>query len=254
MAEARKFKWVGTRPIRHDGVDKVTGRASFGADLAFADMLWGRVLRSPHAHAKDPPARRLEGARAAGREGDRHRRGSPRPPGRRGRRHARAASTSATCRTTSSREGRCSITATRSPRSPRPRKKSRSEALAAIEVEYEPLPPVLSIDAAIAPGAPVLHAELKTRGAERRIADQRRLAHRVRARRRGAGLREGRRRGRARHSRRRPCTRATSSRTPWWRAPNADGQSTSGAARRARSRCARYCAAVLGLRALAAQA
>ena len=52
MSEERKFNWVGTRPIRPDGLDKVTGRANFGADLALPGMLWGKVLRSPHAHAK----------------------------------------------------------------------------------------------------------------------------------------------------------------------------------------------------------
>ena len=46
-----QFKWVGTRTIRPDGVDKVTGRAMYGADLAMPGMLQGRVLRSPHAHA-----------------------------------------------------------------------------------------------------------------------------------------------------------------------------------------------------------
>src|ERR1700693_18397 len=46
------FKVIGTRPIRHDGVDKVTGRAKYGADYAFAGMLHGKVLRSPHAHAR----------------------------------------------------------------------------------------------------------------------------------------------------------------------------------------------------------
>src|SRR6266581_1810219 len=46
------FKWVGTRPIRPDGVPKVTGRAMYGADLAMAGALVGRILRSPHAHAK----------------------------------------------------------------------------------------------------------------------------------------------------------------------------------------------------------
>src|ERR1700693_6404857 len=45
------FKVIGTRPIRHDGVDKVTGRAKYGADYAFPGMLHGKVLRSPHAHA-----------------------------------------------------------------------------------------------------------------------------------------------------------------------------------------------------------
>ena len=45
------FKVIGTRPIRHDGADKVTGRAKYGADYAFPGMLHGKVLRSPHAHA-----------------------------------------------------------------------------------------------------------------------------------------------------------------------------------------------------------
>ncbi|TPN75959.1 xanthine dehydrogenase family protein molybdopterin-binding subunit [Mesorhizobium sp. CU2] len=47
----RKFASVGTRPVRPDGVDKVTGRARYGADFNMAGQLVGRVLRSPHAHA-----------------------------------------------------------------------------------------------------------------------------------------------------------------------------------------------------------
>lgn len=46
-----KYKIIGTRPIRHDGTDKVTGRAKYGADLRLTGMLSGVVLRSPHAHA-----------------------------------------------------------------------------------------------------------------------------------------------------------------------------------------------------------
>lgn len=46
------LKWVGTRPVRPDGVDKVTGRAKFGADLHLPGMLTGLVLRSPHPHAR----------------------------------------------------------------------------------------------------------------------------------------------------------------------------------------------------------
>lgn len=42
---------IGTRPIRHDGLDKVTGRALYGADVLMAGMLHGKILRSPHAHA-----------------------------------------------------------------------------------------------------------------------------------------------------------------------------------------------------------
>lgn len=48
----RDFKLVGTRPIRPDGLDKVTGRARFGADMTAPGMLWGMMLRSPHAHAR----------------------------------------------------------------------------------------------------------------------------------------------------------------------------------------------------------
>ena len=49
--EASKYNVVGTRPIRHDGVEKVTGVARYGADIQLTGMLHGKVLRSPHAHA-----------------------------------------------------------------------------------------------------------------------------------------------------------------------------------------------------------
>ncbi len=56
------FKWVGTRPVRPDGVPKVTGAAKFGADYYLPGMLYGRVLRSPHAHAR---IRSIDTSRAA---------------------------------------------------------------------------------------------------------------------------------------------------------------------------------------------
>jgi CO/xanthine dehydrogenase Mo-binding subunit len=49
---AKPFKWVGTRQNRPDGVPKVTGRAQYGADFSLPGMLWGAILRSPHAHAR----------------------------------------------------------------------------------------------------------------------------------------------------------------------------------------------------------
>jgi CO/xanthine dehydrogenase Mo-binding subunit len=52
MAEAIEYKQIGRSPVRPDGVDKVTGRARFGADLVLPNMIHGRVLRSPHAHAR----------------------------------------------------------------------------------------------------------------------------------------------------------------------------------------------------------
>ena len=48
----QKFKLVGTRVMRPDGVDKVTGRARYGADTFAPGQLVGAILRSPHAHAK----------------------------------------------------------------------------------------------------------------------------------------------------------------------------------------------------------
>ena len=74
MSDERKYKWIGTRPIRPDGLDKVTGRANFGADMTFPGMLHGKVLRSPHAHARSrsinvepalapPPGRGRQGAK-----------------------------------------------------------------------------------------------------------------------------------------------------------------------------------------------
>lgn len=45
-------KWIGARTIRPDGADKVTGRATYSADNTMPGMIWGKMLRSPHAHAR----------------------------------------------------------------------------------------------------------------------------------------------------------------------------------------------------------
>ena len=45
-------KWIGQRTIRPDGAEKVTGSATFAADTTMAGMIWGKVLRSPHPHAR----------------------------------------------------------------------------------------------------------------------------------------------------------------------------------------------------------
>src|SRR5215218_11416046 len=47
-----RYKWVGTRPIRPDGVPKVTGKAMYAADYTMPGAIVGRILRSPHAHAR----------------------------------------------------------------------------------------------------------------------------------------------------------------------------------------------------------
>jgi CO/xanthine dehydrogenase Mo-binding subunit len=45
-------RWIGQRTIRPDGADKVTGRAQYSADFSMPGMIWGKMLRSPHAHAR----------------------------------------------------------------------------------------------------------------------------------------------------------------------------------------------------------
>jgi len=47
-----KYKVIGTRPVRHDGIEKVTGAARYGADITLPGTLHGKILRSPHAHAR----------------------------------------------------------------------------------------------------------------------------------------------------------------------------------------------------------
>jgi len=65
----RKLKSVGTRPLRPDGIEKVTGKARYGADFNMPGQLVGRILRSPHAHAKikkidTSKAEKLKGVKA----------------------------------------------------------------------------------------------------------------------------------------------------------------------------------------------
>ncbi|MGI9113299.1 MAG: molybdopterin cofactor-binding domain-containing protein [Gaiellaceae bacterium] len=43
---------VGDRVSRHDAVPKVTGEFAYSSDLQAAGMLWGKTIRSPHAHAR----------------------------------------------------------------------------------------------------------------------------------------------------------------------------------------------------------
>ena len=61
VATEKPYKVIGTRPIRPDGTDKVTGRANYGADIRLPGMLYGRVKRSPIAHGK---IKRIDTSRA----------------------------------------------------------------------------------------------------------------------------------------------------------------------------------------------
>src|SRR5262249_30178704 len=55
MSNGSSNKWIGKRTIRPDGVEKVTGKAAFAADFTMPGMLHGKVLRSPHPHARIRP-------------------------------------------------------------------------------------------------------------------------------------------------------------------------------------------------------
>lgn len=47
------FKEIGRRGVRrHDGYEKASGRALYTRDISLPGMLYARVVRSPHAHAK----------------------------------------------------------------------------------------------------------------------------------------------------------------------------------------------------------
>src|SRR3954466_365216 len=48
----KQYSVLGQRPVRHDGADKVTGKAIYTADLTLPNMAHGKIVRSPHAHAR----------------------------------------------------------------------------------------------------------------------------------------------------------------------------------------------------------
>jgi xanthine dehydrogenase molybdenum-binding subunit len=152
------YQVIGTRPPRHDGADKVTGRAIYGADFQVNGLVHGAVLRSPHAHAR---IKRVDTSKAAAAPGvvavvtaddfpqtpDRivdlgegetpvsHLRGNVLAKGKvlyQGHAVAAVAARSA---------------------------QEAEQAIRLIEVEYEPLPCVLTAPEAMSAGAPVLHEE-----------------------------------------------------------------------------------------------
>jgi CO/xanthine dehydrogenase Mo-binding subunit len=149
------FRVVGTRPLRPDGIDKVTGRARFGADMAAPGMLVGRILRSPHAHAR---IRKIDTSKAAALPG------------------VKAIVTRADFK---AQDGDLvdildnvmagkkalydghAVAAVAAVSASVARK-----ALSLIEVDYEILPHVTDVDEAMKPGAPLLHESMITAGVE----------------------------------------------------------------------------------------
>jgi xanthine dehydrogenase molybdenum-binding subunit len=164
MAEEaiQQFKVIGTRPVRHDGVDKVTGRAKYGADYAFPDMLHGKILRSPHAHAiiksiKVDKALKLAGVKAVLTGEDLPELPDKAEPIGEVPTNLRHTALNILARGKVLYDGHpvAAVVAT----SPH----VAEEALSLIEVEYEVLPAAMNVQEAMAPNAPILHPERRTK-------------------------------------------------------------------------------------------
>ena len=165
MSEARDFKYIGQRTIRPDGADKVTGRANYAADFALPGMIWGKILRSPHAHAKvlsidTSKAEARPGVFAVATHADF-------PGGEGG--SIEAGESAVNLRDLSRNiladdkvlyagHAVAAVAAVS--------ERVAEEALELIEVSYEVLPHVMEIDDAMQADAPVLHEDMFTKGLE----------------------------------------------------------------------------------------
>ena len=164
-SQETKYRWIGTRPVRPDGVDKVTGRASYGADHSLPGMLWGRVLRSPHAHARIrsidfDKALALPGVRGVISADDLPEISAGEARVGEGPTDFKDLSQNVLARHKVLYHGHAvaAVAATTTAIAER--------ALDLIEVEYEVLPHVLDGRAAQAPDAPILHEDLFTKGVD----------------------------------------------------------------------------------------
>jgi CO/xanthine dehydrogenase Mo-binding subunit len=161
----KRFKWVGTRPIRPDGVPKVTGRAQFGADHMLPGMLVGKILRSPHAHARirsidTSKAEALHGVRAVITSADFPDQKNEYIGPERVAQNFWHITRNIMAREKALYEGHAVAAVAAISES------VAQEALALIKVDYEVLPHVIDVDEAMAPDAPVLIEGMITRGVE----------------------------------------------------------------------------------------
>lgn len=161
----RQFRIIGTRPLRHDGIDKVTGRAVYGADVTLPGLLHGKVLRSPHAHARIVS---IDTSRAAALPGVRAIVTSDDLPDVKGETeqvgeaamNPRDLSANILARGKVLYDGHAiAAVAATNPH-------LAEEAIGLIEVQYEVLPPVLDVQEAMRDGAPILHPGMRTKGAD----------------------------------------------------------------------------------------
>ena len=143
---SNNFKYIGTRPNRPDGLDKVTGRAKYGADFNVPNMLHAAVLRSPHAHARiikidTSKAEALSGVKAFVTRADF-------PDGLKGENFYLQENTIAGDRALYDGHAVVAVAATSA--------LAAKDAIKLIEIEYELLPHVTDVDEAMKPDAPVI--------------------------------------------------------------------------------------------------
>lgn len=161
VLSTQEFDVVGTRPVRHDGVDKVTGRAIYGADIRLNGLLHGKILRSPHAHARiksidTSKAEQFPGVRAVVTAQD-----LPEAADRvqdlgEGAINLRYLKDNILATTKALYKGHAiaAVAATNV--------HVAEEALKLIDVEYDVLPAVTDVEASMRPDAPILHDSLRT--------------------------------------------------------------------------------------------
>ena len=167
---SQKFKSVGTRPIRPDGVDKVTGRARYGADFNMPGQLVGCILRSPHAHARikkidTAKAEKLSGVKAVITAADL-------PDHTNGVAAMYDILDNCMAREKALYDGHAvaAVAAIDA--------RTAKEALKLIKVDYEVLPHVTDVDEAVKPSAPVLHDTVFTAGVDPKPARPSNIAKR----------------------------------------------------------------------------
>jgi CO/xanthine dehydrogenase Mo-binding subunit len=160
-----RFKWVGTRPIRPDGVPKVTGKAMYGADFATAGTLYGKVVRSPHAHARirsidASKALALQGVKAVVTAADFPDQKFEYVGPERVAQNFWHITRNIMAREKALYEGHpvAAIAAIS--------KSVAEDAAALLEIDYEVLPHVIDVDEAMQPDAPLLFEDMITRGIE----------------------------------------------------------------------------------------
>ena len=162
-SEKTRYKVIGTRPIRPDGTDKVIGRAEFGVDAHLPGMLYGRIKRSPYAHAiikkiDASKALALQGVKAVVTNAD----------------FPQAGDATMTMGEGGVSTARFMLEGIMASKKVRFRGQPvaavaatdhhiAEDALDLIDVEYEPLPVVGDVREAMSENAPVLHESLRTR-------------------------------------------------------------------------------------------